>query len=153
MDKQRKRELKAQARQTMKEESEQLERALAESIPVDIQHPEWGRYYKRVVTEERRLRDNTTQVFRGHLVGRSISVVNSRTHADGRLLPVPGLYFMCDGCSDLIPLAASRRLACSCGRLSHGPVAAVEVFQPIAGTKIVKLIPITRLRRWWEFWR
>ncbi len=153
MDKKRRRELKAQTKEMMRNQSEQLEQAMADSIPVDIKHPDWGRYYKEVVREERSFRDNTTVVYRGNLIGKSISTLDSQTHTDGRLVPVPGLYFMCGSCSDLIPLTASIRLGCACDRVKHGPVEAVGFFEPIDGTTIVKLVPITKLRRWWEFWR
>ena len=84
MEKERRRELKTAAKQQLAAESGRLKAALADAIPVSLDDPDWGRYYKENTLRERRLRSNRLRVLSGKRLGRDLLALPTRLSADGR---------------------------------------------------------------------
>ena len=150
MDKNRRAELKAEAKRRLAEEESQRKSAGDAAIPVPLAHPHWGRYYKENTLRERLIQANRSAALSGKRIGLDLAYFPLGAAVNGREYTVDLEYFRCVSCSDLLPVAPVLRLQCSCGSISHGPT---EVGRPLGtptGAERVRVLARAPVLRWWH---
>lgn len=153
MDKSRRKQLKAEAKRILEQESATLEEALRDAIPVDIHHPDWGAYFTENTLRERQLKWNTRWVIRAARIRSDILYIPERPPVDGTEMAIEGSYLRCFICSDLLPVVTSTRVHCSCGSLSFGPIPEGVYVEIPQSSGMVKVLAKAQPFRWWQPWR
>src|SRR5262245_27455484 len=115
--------------------------------------PDWGRYFKENTLRERRISANRRRVLSGRRLGVDLACVALRPAADGRDVAVAGDYLRCLTCSDLIPVAARRRLRCSCRAVRHGPLPLGGDLHTPPNVEKVAVSALAPLLKWWQIGR
>ena len=150
MDRDRRAELKAEAKRRLAEEASSRKAAGDATIPVPQAHPYWGRYYRENTLRERLIQANRSTVLPGRRIGLDLVYFPLGAAPDGREYTVALEYFRCVSCNDLLPVAPDRGLRCSCGSIAHG---STEVGLPLrtpAGSERVRVLAKAPMLRWWH---
>lgn len=153
MDKERRKKLKAEAKEQLARESRELNEALDEAIPVGHGHPDWGRYFTENTLREKKIAANRTRVLSGGRLGRDLSAVPMRPSADGVEYATERTYLRCRACSDLLPTTASRQLRCGCGATTITPSTRASATEVEGSAELVQVLAKAPPIAWWHIGR
>ncbi|WP_150105093.1 hypothetical protein [Pseudogulbenkiania ferrooxidans] len=159
MDKQRRRELKAEGKRRVEEYSNQVHQRLAERNPFPVGDPNWVRNLQAEYKINREYRKNDSQVLLEAGVIQNSEIKILGFNFDKGFMPHAGWYVLCENCRNLVPTKCACTLLCSCGAVAVMPETRQYLLPPSDKYKIVELIgrgPIRSpdsARQWWKFWR
>lgn len=158
MDKQRRRQLKAEGKRLVEESSARVRQQLFERNPFPVGDPNWVRNLQAEYKINRQYRKNTTEV---------LSELKARADAEIKVLgfnfengfiPHAGWYVLCQNCRHLVPTKCAHALGCSCGAVVVVPETK-QVQLPLPEMySVVELIGRAPLRQpeskrpWWRLW-
>lgn len=116
MDKDRKKVLKKQGKKIIQLRSDEIRNRLNQKIPVDINHPDWAKYYKESAEASRLLRSNLP-ILNEDEFSKDFEIIEVRLFEKG-FPGVPQFFLRCLKCQYFVPTwRQDRILSCRCGNV------------------------------------
>jgi len=158
MDKLRRRELKAEGKRLVAENSERIRQKLFERNPFPVGNENWVRNLQAEYKINRQYRKNSTEVLLETQVLANAEIKDLGFDFEGCFVPHAGWYVLCKECRSLVPSFCSQTLGCSCGAVVVMPETKQVKLPPSQDYAVVELIgrgPIRASapkRPWWQLW-
>jgi hypothetical protein len=157
VDKDEKRRLKKLGKQIVADQSRELDERLRQANPAPIGSNEWARNYREGTAKEKALQAAPPD--RLSSAELQADFVTNPKHQDlpAELFGVPGYFWECRGCGDVVNTVPSATAQCTCGNVLIDMSAGRRQFRKPENVRLVSLIgkaakAVPRKRPWWKFW-
>lgn len=140
MDKNEKRRLKKLGKQIVAEQSRQLRDHLNEANPAPVGSDEWAKGYKKGTLKEKALRAKPPDRLSAIEVEGDFVPNPATQNLPVELFGVPGCFWQCLNCGDLINSLPRARTSCVCGNILVEVKERRRVFQKPTCVRLVGLI-------------
>ena len=155
MDRNRRRQLKAEGRLKVEEDSRRVHEQLRERNPFPVGDRRWVENLKAEYRINRKYRQNVQGSIPETEALVESDVKELGFNLDSGLMRRKGWYIQCLTCRELVPTACSHDLQCICGLVHVVP--SQRTYSVVPGKyRVVELIgrgPIRTTRKaWWRIW-
>jgi hypothetical protein len=158
MEKQRRRELKAEGKRLVAEGSVRIRQQLFERNPFPIGDPNWVRNLQAEYKINRKYRKNSTEVLLETKALEDAEIKYLGFDFENGFIPHSGWYVLCKNCRNLVPSKCAYTLGCSCGAVIVLPETKQVKLPKTEHYAVVELIghgPVSEpksKRPWWQLW-
>lgn len=121
MDKQRRRELKAEGKRLVEESSARVRQQLFERNPFPVGDPNWVHNLQAEYRINRQYRTNTTEVLSELKALEDAEIKVLGFDFESGFTPHAGWYVLCQTCRHLVPTKCAFALRCACGAVIVAP--------------------------------
>jgi hypothetical protein len=158
VDREEKRRLKKIGKQIVADRSQQLHERLLEANPAPVGSDSWASNYREATLKERALRAAPPNRLTCAELRAGYVTVPTHQEMPAELLGVPGLFWECLECGEVVNSLPNITVMCTCGNVLINIDAGERLFRDSGRARPVKLLAkgfksATEKKPWWRFWR
>jgi hypothetical protein len=140
MDKDEKRRLKKLGKQAVADRSRELQERLREANPAPIGSDAWAKNYRDGTLNERALRANPPDRLTAAELAEAFVPNPANQDLPVELFGVPGCFWECLACSEVINSLPRESVRCQCGNIMIDLASGVRLFEKSDRVRLVTLI-------------
>jgi hypothetical protein len=140
MDKDEKRRLKKLGKQAVADRSRELQERLHAANPARIGSDAWAENYRAGILKEKALRAKSPDRLTARELAESFVLNPAHQELPAELLGVPGCFWECLTCHEVINSLPQTAIRCECGNITIDPASGVRMFEKSENVRLVTLI-------------